>query len=281
MSNTIFITGTSSGIGKATVQYFAQKGWNVAATMRSPEKGKELAELSNVNVYQLDVTDENSINQAVAQAIQDFGKIDVVLNNAGYGLIGPFELATKEQVQREFQTNLFGAMNVMKAFLPHFKQNKDGLIINLTSVGGLITMPYTSLYHSTKFALEGFSESLAYELGQFGIRIKIVEPGVVYTNFASSSLDMATSDSIKDYDADLQKLQQAFKTLMDPEANALGGGSTPGMVADTIFTAATDGSEQIRYLSGKDAEQMIAAKKEQGDVGFQKMMMQMLLGKGA
>ena len=281
MSKTIFITGTSSGIGKSTVQYFAQKGWNVAATMRSPDKGKDLAELSNVNVYQLDVTDENSIDQAVTKAIQDFGKIDVVLNNAGYGLIGPFELATKEQVQREFQTNLFGAMNVMRAFLPHFKQNKDGLIINLTSVGGLITMPYTSLYHSTKFALEGFSESLAYELEQFGIRIKIVEPGAVYTNFATSSIDMATSDSVKDYDADLQKLQEAFTKLMNPETNPLGGGSTPEMVAETIYTAATDGSEQMRYLSGKDAEQMIAAKKEHGDAGFHKMMMQMLLGQGA
>ena len=281
MNKTIFITGTSSGIGKSTAQYFAQKGWNVAATMRSPEKGKDLAELSNVNVYQLDVTDESSINQAVAKAIQDFGKIDVVLNNAGYGLIGPFELATKEQVQREFQTNLFGAMNVMRAFLPHFKQNKDGLIINLTSVGGLITMPYTSLYHSTKFALEGFSESLAYELEQFGIRIKIVEPGAVYTNFATTSLDMTKSDSIRDYDADLQKLQQAFDKIMKPEENSFGGGSTPEMVAETIYSAATDGSEQMRYLSGKDAEQMIAMKKEHGDVAFHKMMMQMLLGKEA
>ena len=274
---TIFITGTSSGIGKSTAQFFAQKGWNVAATMRSPDKGKDLTELSNINVYQLDVTDENSIEQAVAKAIQDFGKIDVVLNNAGYGLIGPFELATKEQVQREFQTNLFGAMNVINAFLPHFKQNKDGLIINLTSVGGLITMPYTSLYHSTKFALEGFSESLAYELEQFGIRIKIVEPGVVYTNFGSTSLDMTKSDTIRDYDADLQKLQQAFETLLKPGASPVGEGSTPEMVAETIYTAATDGSEQLRYLSGKDAEQMIAAKKEQGDGGFHKMMMQMLL----
>ena len=274
---TIFITGTSSGIGKSTAQFFAQKGWNVAATMRSPDKGKDLAELSNINVYQLDVTDENSIEQAVAKAIQDFGKIDVVLNNAGYGLIGPFELATKEQVHREFQTNLFGAMNVINAFLPHFKQNKDGLIINLTSVGGLITMPYTSLYHSTKFALEGFSESLAYELEQFGIRIKIVEPGVVYTNFGSTSLDMTKSDTIRDYDADLQKLQQAFETLLKPGASPVGEGSTPEMVAETIYTAATDDSEQLRYLSGKDAEQMIAAKKEQGDGGFHKMMMQMLL----
>ena len=275
---TIFITGTSSGIGKATAQYFAQKGWNVAATMRNPEKGTDLAEISNINVYQLDVTDENSIEQAVSRAIADFGKIDVVLNNAGYGLIGPFELATKQQIQKEFQTNLFGAMSVMRAFLSHFKQNKDGLIINLTSVGGLITMPYTSLYHSTKFALEGFSESLAYELEQFGIRIKIVEPGAVYTNFATTSLDMAKSDSVKDYDADLQKLQQAFEALMKPDANTLGGGSTPDMVADTIYTAATDDSEQMRYLSGKDAEQMVAMKKEHGDVEYHKMMKQMLLG---
>ena len=276
---TIFITGTSSGIGKATAQYFAQKGWNVAATMRNTEKGKDLVDHSNINVYQLDVTDENSINQAVTKSIQDFGKIDVVLNNAGYGLIGPFELATKEQIQREFQTNLFGAMNVMKAFIPHFKQNKDGLIINLTSVGGLITMPYTSLYHSTKFALEGFSESLAYELEQFGIRVKIVEPGAVYTNFATTSIDMTKSDSIRDYDADLQKLQQAFDTLMKPEENALGGGSTPEMVAETIYSAATDDSAQMRYLSGKDAEQMITMKKEHGDAVFHQMMMQMLLGK--
>jgi len=274
MTKTIFITGTSSGIGNATAKHFAEKGWNVAATMRSPEKNKDLADISNIKVYQLDVTDENSIKKATSDAIESFGKIDVVLNNAGYGLMGAFETSSKDQIKREFETNLFGAMDVTKAFLPHFKQNKGGLFINLTSIGGLLALPFLSLYHSTKFALEGFSESIAYELEQFGIRVKIIEPGAVKTNFATSSLDLSSNPSITDYDEELKKLQETIESMF-----STGQSSTPEMVAETIFAAATDESDTMRYLSGKDAEQFYSLKKENGDVGFAKMIKQTLLGK--
>jgi len=242
--------------------------------MRTPEKGKDLAENPNIKVYQLDVTDEDSIKKSVSKAIEDFGKIDVVLNNAGYGLMGPFEASSQDQINREFETNLFGAMSVIRSCLPHFKQNKDGLIINLTSIGGLVAMPYLSLYHSTKFALEGFSESIAHELEQFGIRVKIVEPGAVMTNFGTTSIDMAKNDSVTDYDAEMQTMNEKVQSFMSTET-----ASTPEMVAETIYTAANDESDRMRYLSGKDAEQMYSVKKENGDAAWAKMIRQMTLGK--
>ena len=199
----------------------------------------------------------------------------MVLDNAGYGLMGPFETTSKDQIKREFDTNLFGVINVTRAFLPHFKQNKDGLYINVTSVGGFVAMPYLSMYHSTKFAVEGFSESLTYELEQFGIQVKIVEPGAVRTNFATTSIDIAADQSVKDYDADLQTMQQKAEEFMTANTS-----SSPEMIAETIYTAATDGSSQLRYLAGKDAEQFYMMKKEHGDAGFHTMMNQMILAKG-
>ncbi|MEO1436911.1 MAG: SDR family NAD(P)-dependent oxidoreductase, partial [Bacteroidota bacterium] len=150
MSKNIFITGSSSGIGKATAKYFAEKGWGVAATMRRPEAEKDLNEIDNVKLYKLDVTDEATIERAVRKSIDHFGKIDVVLNNAGYGTAGPFEAATQKQIKRQFDTNLFGLMDVTRAFLPHFREHKDGLYMNVSSIGGLVTFPTFSLYHSTK-----------------------------------------------------------------------------------------------------------------------------------
>lgn len=273
MSKTILITGASSGIGKTTAKYFANNGWNVAATMRTVKKGKDLENISNIKVFRLDVTNEDSIKQAVIDVIHEFGVVDVVLNNAGYGLMGPFEVLSKDQIQREFQTNLFGVMDITRAILPHFKKNKNGLFINLTSVGGLIALPYLSLYHSTKFALEGFSESIAYELGQFGIRVKIIEPGAVRTNF-DSAIELAKNDTITDYDSEIKNMQENIQFLLSSEM-----ASTPEMVAETIFTAATDDSDTLRYLSGKDAEQMYSVKSENGDAAISNMMKQMILSK--
>ncbi len=144
---TIVITGASSGIGKATARYFAEQGWQVAATMRKPENETELNQIENVSVYQLDVTDNDSIANAAQQIISDFGSVDVVLNNAGYGLIGPFEAASNEQIRQQFDTNVFGLMEVTRAFLPHFRANQAGLFLNVSSIGGRITYPLNSLYH--------------------------------------------------------------------------------------------------------------------------------------
>ena len=175
MKKTVLITGSSSGIGRAAAKLFQKKGWNVAATMRSPQKEKELTNLENVICPQLDVMKVETIRQAVEETKQKFGEINAVVNNAGYGLVGPFEAATQEQIQRQFSTNVFGLMNVTGEVIPYFRERKQGIIANIASIGGRVTFPLYSLYHGTKWAVEGFSESLQHELKPFNIKIKIIE----------------------------------------------------------------------------------------------------------
>ena len=185
---TIFITGASSGLGKAAAKLFQNRGWNVIATMRNPEKEEELNHLESVVLLPLDVTNVELIDKTVRTAI-DLGGVDVVFNNAGYGLIGPLEALTDEQITRELDTNLLGTIRVTKAFIPYFREKKSGLFISTTSIGGLISFPFGSTYHATKWALEGWSESMWFELGQLGIGIKTVSPGGIQTDFISRSLD--------------------------------------------------------------------------------------------
>ena len=173
MKKTALITGTSTGIGRATALYFQQRGWNVVATMRTPAKETELGQLPGVALIALDVTKPDSIRQGLQAAIAKFGKLDAVVNNAGYALNGPFEAYTQEQIRRQFETNVFGLMEVCRQVLPHFRQNKAGVLVNVASMGGRLTFPLYSSYHSTKWAVEGFSESLHYELRPLGIAVKI------------------------------------------------------------------------------------------------------------
>ena len=165
---TVFITGSSSGLGKAAARLFAARGWNVVATMRSPDKEKDLSKFPGITLRALDITDPQQIERAVAETLA-LGDVDVVFNNAGYGMSGPLEGMTDAQMLRMVNTNLMGPIRVTKAFVPHFRQKRAGLFINTTSIGGLITVPFNSIYHATKWALEGWSESMAFELGQFGI----------------------------------------------------------------------------------------------------------------
>ncbi|MEL6268807.1 MAG: SDR family oxidoreductase [Chloroflexota bacterium] len=267
----IVITGASSGIGKATATYFAQQGWKVAATMRTPEKETDLKEMDNVSLYQLDVTDPDSIEKAATQILSEFETVDVLLNNAGYGLAGPLEAATREQIRKQFDTNVIGLMDVTRAFLPHMRANQSGVILNVSSIGGLITFPFLSLYHSTKWAVEGLSESLYYELGQIGIRVKLIEPGGVATDFGGRSLVMALpQDDLPEYQTSVQNYIAA------QQANA-GSFSTAEQMAEGIFTAATDGSDQLRYVLGDDAVQLYAMRKEQGDQAFMAGMIERML----
>ena len=258
--NTIVITGASSGIGKATAQHFAAQGWRVAATMRAPEKETELTQIDNVKLYQLDVTDQASIDSATAQILSDFERVDVVLNNAGYGLSGPFEAASAEQIRRQFDTNVFGLMEVTRAFLPHFRANEAGLFLNVTSIGGRITFPLTSLYHSSKWAVEGFSESLAFELGELGIQVKVIEPGGVATDFGGRSMTFALPTELPVYMPMVQKVMAAFQSR--------GPASTAEQIASGIYAAATDGKTQLRYLLGEDAKQTYALREQAGDDAF-------------
>ncbi|TND10468.1 MAG: short-chain dehydrogenase/reductase SDR [Bacteroidetes bacterium] len=248
---TVLITGTSSGIGKAAVKYFHERGWNVAATMRSPEKEKELNQLPGVKLVRLDVTDEQSIQQAVAETITHFGKIDAIVNNAGYGAVGIFEAATAEQVRRQFDTNVFGIMNVIRGILPHFRERKNGTIINISSMGGRITFPLYSVYHGTKWAVEGFSEALQFELRQFNIKVKTVEPGAIKTDFYERSMDLFRKESLTAYDAyekvTYANTQKAGETAPGPES-----------VARTIFKAANDSSFKLRYTASAQSAMLLA-----------------------
>ena len=247
---TVLITGASTGIGKATAIYFQKQGWNVAATMRSPEKDNDLVSLPNVKLFRLDVLDENSIKAGINDAIAHFGQVDAIVNNAGYGAVGAFEAATQEQIKRQFDTNVFGLMNVVREILPYFRQRKSGTIINIASIGGRITFPLYSLYHGTKWAVEGFSESLQYELKQFGIKVKIIEPGAIKTDFYDRSQDLFKKEGLTVYDG---YQEVAMKNMQAAGANAPG----PEIVAKTIFKAANDGSNKMRYPVGSNAPALL------------------------
>lgn len=240
MPKTIFITGTSSGIGKKTALFFAEKGWNVAATMRDPSKDTELHQLPNVRLYALDVTDETSIQKAIELALKDFGTIDVVVNNAGYGAVGIFEKATPQEIRKQFETNVFGVMNVTRAILPHFRKKKSGTIINVTSMGGRVTFPLYSLYHATKWAIEGWAESLAFELRPLNIRIKNVEPGAIKTDFYDRSMNLFKKEGLPEYD-EYEKMTWAITQNFGKNAPG------PEVVANTIYRATNDRSFKLRY----------------------------------
>lgn len=261
MNKTIFITGSSSGIGKETVKHFQQAGWNVVATMRSPEKETELNQLENVLVTRLDVLDLASIDAAVAEGISRFGTIDVLVNNAGYGAYGPLEGTPRENIIRQFNTNVIGLMDVTRALLPHFRKNKSGVVINISSIGGKMTFPLGSLYHGTKFAVEGISEALSYEMGEIGVKVKIVEPGAIATDFGGRSFNFNNDESLTEYQPLIGKLMAAWGGFADRASH-------PRVVSDVIFQAATDGSEQLRYTAGEDAKEFMANRKQLDDATF-------------
>jgi NAD(P)-dependent dehydrogenase (short-subunit alcohol dehydrogenase family) len=261
MNKTILITGASSGIGKETAKLFQSKGWNVIATMRNPEKETELTQLENVLVAKLDVLDLDSIQKAFEDGVQRFGSVDVLLNNAGYGAYGPLETFSREKVLRQFNTNVIGLLDVTKTLLPHFRQNKKGIIINISSIGGKMTFPLGSLYHGTKFAVEGISESLHYEVEQFGGQVKIVEPGMIATDFAGRSFDFS-------HDATLVEYQNIVGALMAAMPAMAQNASPASVVAEVIFDAATDGKNQLRYTAGEDAKMLIANRQQYDDATF-------------
>jgi NAD(P)-dependent dehydrogenase (short-subunit alcohol dehydrogenase family) len=261
MEKTVLITGSSTGIGRAAVIYFQEKGWNVIATMRTPEKEEELTQLENVLVTRLDVTDLDSINRAVQAGIEKFGKIDVVVNNAGYGAYGPLEAFPRENILRQFNTNVIGLLDVTRALLPHFRENKEGVLINISSVGGKVTFPFGALYHGTKFAVEGITESLTFELEQIGCKAKIVEPGSIATDFGGRSFDFQNNENIPEYQPMVKALLKGLETILSDENRV----APPPVVAEVIYQAATDGTNKLRYTAGYDAEMFLSARRDSTD----------------
>ena len=267
MTKTVLITGASSGFGKLCAQTFQSKGWNVIATMRDPAAGADLAQLDNVQIASLDVTDGASIARAVREGLARFGKIDVLVNNAGFAQQGVLETTTDAQMRHQFDVCLFGLVDVTKALLPHFRETGDGVIVNLSSIGGRVAFPFTSLYHAVKFAVEGLTESLQYELDPLGIRVKLVEPGAYGTRINQSAIWSGVEDGSAYKDA-LDKARAAMRAMADQ------GGQDPQEVADTVYLAATDGTATLRYPVGADAEQILTARARMTDTEFKSMIVQ-------
>ncbi len=237
--------------------------------MRRPEDGLELADLG-IHVLALDVTDPEMIRDTVAESIGRVGRVDVVFNNAGYGLAGPHEAFTDAQLQRQLDTNLLGVMRTTREFLPHFREQGGGLFITTTSIGGLISLPFNSAYHATKWALEGWSESLWYELAPHGIGIKTVSPGGIKTDFAGRSLELASHPAYQ------ETLDHVVSVFMDPER--MNAASTPEAIAETVYEAATDGKEQLRYVAGPDAQALFEQRRAKGNMAFMRSLREEFLG---
>ncbi len=246
MNKVVLITGASSGIGKETAKLFQSKNWKVAATMRTPENADDLQKIVDIECIRLDVTDIDSIKTAIAATLEKFGRIDAVVNNAGFAVVGPFEAATEEQIEREMQTNVYGVMNVCREILPYFREQKRGTIVNVASMGGRITFPLYSIYHASKWAVEGFSEALQYEVKDFGIKIKIIEPGPIKTDFYERSMSISKREGLTAYDKFVARampnLQKAGET-----------GEDASIVADAIYRSVTDDSWQMRYPANSRA----------------------------
>ncbi len=259
MNKTVVITGASSGIGKASAERFYDAGWNVCATMRTPED----FESGNKDsrrwcVTRLDVTDPNSIEAAFAAAEKIFGRIDVLVNNAGYGLSGSFESISDAQIRRQFDTNVHGLMACCRGILPRFRQQNGGCIVNVASMGGRVCFPMYSVYNASKWAVEGFSEALQFEVEPFHVWLRIVEPGIIKTDFYGRSADFSHDESLTEYSEMVGNVSSRIGKMG-------ADGTAPEKVADTIFKAANDKGLKLRYPVGPDANRILRLRRLLGD----------------
>ena len=237
MAKTVLITGSSSGFGKSAALLFKQNGWNVAASMRSPEKAEAWTAPAGLFVPRIDVTDPESIRLGVRATVEKFGGIDVLVNNAGYMIMGPLEGASLENLRRQFDTNVLGLIHMTQEVLPLMRQAGHGTIVNVSSIGGRLTFPLLSTYHATKFAVEGFTESMQYEFDRHNIRVKLVEPGGSRTNFAGESMTKTSHPAYRE-------LVAGFDKMSEKMVSGLPG---PEKVAAAIYRAATDESRRLRF----------------------------------
>jgi len=232
---TVLITGASSGVGEATARLFARDGWNVVASARAVERIGDWADQPNIARLAMDVTDEAGVQAAVASAAERFGGLDALVNNAGAGLAGAFESIDEDDLKAVFDVNLFGPARTIRAAIPHLRA-RSGVIVNVTSITGRVGLPFMAPYDSTKFALEGLSESLSYELGLTGIRVKLVEPGGIKTAFSHKWVRNPLYNPA--LDALIGKMEAGGATAKGPEG-----------VAQTILRAANDRSARLRYTA--------------------------------
>ena len=269
------VTGSSSGIGLATSLALARNGYLTYATMRNLAKRDSIQSIAEkqhlpIRRVQLDVTDESSVKNAIQSILSESGRIDLLVNNAGYGLTGAFEDIGIDEIKALYETNLFGVIRVTQAVLPTMRKQGLGRIINISSGAGRIGYPGGSAYVSSKFALEGLSESMAYEIEQFGIRTVLVEPGFVKTNFGEN---IVIAKKAKAPNSPYSQMMMQMKSS-SYRRRMIENASDADLVASVIVEAATAKEPNLRYLAGKDVQQMVVAKKNMSDEEFQKMIRQ-------
>jgi len=270
------VTGSSTGIGYETSLILARNGFLTYATMRNLNKSESIESIITkenlpIHIKQLDVTDDTSVKNAVEAISSETGRIDLLVNNAGYGLNGAFEDLAMDEIKAQYETNLFGLIRTTQAVLPIMRRQKSGTVINISSGVGRFGLPGSSAYVSTKFAVEGLSESMSYELEPFGIKVVLVEPGVIKTNFVDGMVIARKSQDPKSpYSQIIQKMVTGLEEMMK-------NGSSPDLVAKVVLNAAINENPSLRYLAGNDVEQLLESKRKMPDEEFYKMMKQNLM----
>ena len=278
------VTGSSSGIGFETSLLLARNGYHTYASMRNLGKSKTITEIANreklpLSVIQLDVDDDKSVKDAIYRIENEQGRIDVVVNNAGYLLIGSLEELSIEEFKEQFETNFFGAIRVIKEVLPIMRRQRVGTIVNISSLAGRVGLPLNSPYVSSKFALEGLSESMAYEIEQFGIKVVLLEPGYIKTNVANSFKTgknvVVTAANNKNNSPYAEFTQNRIATL-GPSVKA---GLDPIEVAKVILKSATSENPDLRYLIGEGAVKLMNMRRNTSDENFRRLIMESVLHK--
>src|SRR5919107_268410 len=267
------VTDSSSGIGFKTALTLARNGFQTYATMRNiakSENTKSIATKENlpIHIEQLDVTDNKSVTNAIQAIVSKADRIDVLVNNAGYALTGAFEDLAIEEIKAQYETNLFGLIRTSQAVLPIMRKLKSGTIVNISSAAGRFGYPGCSAYLSTKFAVKGLSESMAYEIEPFGIKVILIEPGVIKTNIANGMVVAKKSQNPNSpYFQIMQKMSTSFEHMLENAS------SSPDLVAKVVLQAVTSENPSLsRYLAGKDVETWIEAKRNMSDDEFHKMI---------
>jgi len=262
------VTGSSSGIGFETSLMLAENGFTVYATMRDLSKSEKISKIAydenlSIHVRQLDVTSENSVDGAISDIVKQEGQIDVLVNNAGYGLVGPAEELSIDELRDQFETNLFGVLRITKKVLPIMRKNQHGIIINLSSTIGKVGIPTMSGYVSSKFALEGLMESMRYELEPFGIKVVLIEPSIIKTNFLNSAVFAKKAlEETSPYRTLIQKIGEDVGSKFE-------NGTSPTEVANVILKASTSTNPEIRYSVGSDAKFLLDARNGMSDIDFE------------
>jgi len=270
------VTGSSSGIGLETSLYLAKNGFKTYATMRNLSKAnniKQRIDTENlpVEILQLDVTDDTSVRNAINKIVEKEGRIDVLVNNAGYVLVGASEDLSSDEIKAIFDTNVFGVYRTTQAVLPIMRKQKDGRIITVSSLSGFAGFPAISAYVSTKHAVEGFTESLRYEVSPFGIKAIVVEPGVIKTHAIESSIMAKKAQENSAYSDIVHTVTKGV------ERARTNYGSPPSVVAEVILNAATEENPEMRYTAGEDAKTLQQARKNKSDKEFEEFVKESFL----